>query len=29
VTRRTGTVVAESDLTTGPEDDRGTDDLRP
>ena len=29
VTRRTGTVVAESDLTTGPEDDRPADDLRP
>lgn len=29
VTRRTGTVVAESDLTTGPGDGRGTDDLRP
>ncbi|MFL6103316.1 MAG: APC family permease, partial [Actinomycetes bacterium] len=29
VTRRTGTVVAESDLTTGPEDDRPADDPRP
>ena len=29
VTRRTGTVVAEEDLTTDPEDDRSTDDRRP
>jgi amino acid transporter len=29
VTRRTGTVVAEQDLTTGPEDDRHTDDRKP
>jgi APA family basic amino acid/polyamine antiporter len=29
VTRRTGTVVAEEDLTTGPEDDRQTDDRQP
>jgi amino acid transporter len=29
VTRRTGTVVAEVDLTTDPEDDRSTDDRQP
>jgi basic amino acid/polyamine antiporter, APA family len=29
VTRRTGTVVAEEDLTTGPEDDRSSDDRQP
>jgi drug/metabolite transporter (DMT)-like permease len=29
VTRRTGTVVAEEDLTTGPEDDRSADDRQP
>jgi amino acid transporter len=29
VTRRTGTVVAEQDLTTGPEDDRSSDDRQP
>jgi basic amino acid/polyamine antiporter, APA family len=29
VTRRTGTVVAEADLTTSPEDDRSTDEPRP
>jgi basic amino acid/polyamine antiporter, APA family len=29
VTRRTGTVVAEVDLTTSPEDDRSTDDRQP
>jgi len=28
VTRRTGTVVAEEDLTTSPEDDRSRDDRR-